>query len=235
MTDLSILMPTFNEEATVTEAIDRALATELPVAATELIVVENGSTDRTREVLAEREWPESVRILQLDRNLGKGGAIRHALDHAEGTYVAILDADLEYDAANLGPILEPLIAGDAEAVIGSRVFQAHSAYGFWYVIGGRAVSTAASMLYDAWVSDVLNCLKAMPTELMRSLKLRESGFEIDAEIPARLLRAGVRIYEVPVTYRARSRQEGKKLTARDGLRILWTLIRCRFDRWSPAR
>jgi SAM-dependent methyltransferase len=234
MPQLSILMPAFNEEATIAEAIERVLTADLPVDGLELIVVENGSTDSTREQLEAGRWPDSVRVLTLDANAGKGGAIRHALEQARGEYVAILDADLEYDAADLAALLEPILAGRAEAAIGTRVFQAHSAYGFWYVVGGRGITVAANMLYDAWLSDILNCLKVMPTDLMRSLRLRSNGFEIDAEIPARLLRSGVRIYEVPVTYAARSRRQGKKLSSRDGIRILGTLLRCRFDSWSPA-
>ncbi len=235
MTDLSILMPAYNEEATVAASIERALAAELPVAERELIVVENGSTDATRRILAERDWPANVHILELDRNIGKGGAVRHALEHAGGTYTAILDADLEYEAADLGLLLEPLLLGEADAAIGTRVFHAHSAYGYWYVVGGRAISTAANMLYNAWLSDILCCLKVTPTALLRSLDLQARGFTIDAEIPARLLRAGKRIYEVPVTYAARQREQGKKLTASDGVRILSTLIRCRLDRWSLDR
>jgi dolichol-phosphate hexosyltransferase len=227
MPDLSILMPAFNEEASIERAIERVLAADLGVDEIELIVVENGSTDHTRATLEGREWPASVRILYVDHNIGKGDAIRRALAEARGAYTAVLDADLEYDPSDLRLLLEPLIRGDAEAVMGTRVFQAHSAYGFWYVLGNRAINLAANVLYNAWISDVLNCYKVMATELFRSLPLREDGFGIDAEIPARVLRAGVRIYEVPVTYRARSREEGKKLTARDGVRIMSTLIRCR--------
>lgn len=131
MPDLSILMSAFNEEATVAEAVDRALAVEVPVDGVEVIVVENGSTDRTRQVLAECDWPENVHVVELDRNVGKGGAIREALELASGKYTAILDADLEYDAADLSRLLEPLLAGETDAAIGTRVFQAHSAYGFW--------------------------------------------------------------------------------------------------------
>ena len=227
MPDLSILMPAFNEEASIERAIERVLVADLGVDEIELIVVENGSMDRTREILQGREWPASVRIVYIDRNIGKGGAIRRALAAAGGAYTAVLDADLEYDPSDLRLLLEPLIRGDAEMVMGTRMFQAHSAYGFWYVLGNRVINLTANVLYNAWISDVLNCLKVMPTELFRSLPLRDDGFGIDAEIPARVLRAGVRIYEVPVTYRARSREEGKKLTARDGLRIIATLIRCR--------
>jgi glycosyltransferase involved in cell wall biosynthesis len=191
-------------------------------------VVENGSTDRTREVLERRSWPENVRILKIDRNRGKGEAVRTALAEATGDYSAVLDADLEYDPNDLALLLDPLLSGDAEAVIGTRMFQSHSAYGFWYVMGNRVVNLAANVLYNSWISDILNCYKVMPTPLFRSLGLREDGFGIDAEIPARLLQAGVPIYEVPVTYRARKREQGKKLTGLDGLRVLVTLLRRRF-------
>jgi glycosyltransferase involved in cell wall biosynthesis len=226
-TDLSILMPAFNEEATVEAAIERVLDTKFPVTEVELIVVENGSTDRTRELLTAREWPAGVRLLFIDRNRGKGRAVRTAVSEARGHYTAILDADLEYNPADIAALLEPLLAGEADAAFGTRVFQAHSAYGFWYVLGNRVINLTANVLYNAWVSDIMNCLKVMPTDLLRSLPLREDGFGIDAEIPARLLRAGAVVYEVPVTYRARSREEGKKLAARDGVRLLLTLLRCR--------
>ena len=227
MTDLSILMPAYNEEATIEHAIERVLDTEFPVDKYELIVVENGSTDRTREILTSREWPEQVRVITVDANKGKGDGVRRALEQARGEYSVILDADLEYNPAEIADLLAPYDDEHVGAVIGTRLFQAHSAYGFWYVLGNRAINLSANVLYNAWISDLLNCYKVMPTELFRSLDLREDGFGIDAEIPARLLRRGVVIYEVPVTYRARKRGEGKKLTATDGLRVLRTLLRCR--------
>ena len=226
MTELSILMPAYNEEATIERAIERVLDADLPVPF-ELIVVENGSTDRTRDILTGREWPPQVRLVTVDVNRGKGDGVRRALEHARGRYTAILDADLEYNPAEIAQLLEPFEDGHVGAVIGTRVFQSHSAYGFWYVVGNRAINLGANLLYNSWVSDILNCFKVMPTELFRSLDLREDGFGIDAEIPARLLRRGVVIYEVPVTYRARKRSEGKKLSARDGVRVLRTLLRCR--------
>ena len=219
-------MPAYNEEATIERAIERVLEADLPVEY-ELIVVENGSTDGTRGVLTGREWPEQVRVVTVDVNRGKGDGVRRALEHARGRYSAILDADLEYNPAEIGELLAPFDDGHVGAVIGTRVFQSHSAYGFWYVVGNRAVNLAANVLYNAWISDILNCLKVMPTDLFRSLDLREDGFGIDAEIPARLLRRGVVIYEVPVTYRARKREEGKKLNTVDGLRMMRTLLRCR--------
>ena len=219
-------MPAYNEEASIERALERVLEADLPFEY-ELIVVENGSTDRTRAILTGREWPPQVRVVTVEVNRGKGDGVRRALQHARGRYSAVLDADLEYNPAEIADLLAPFDDGHVGAVMGTRVFQSHSAYGFWYVVGNRAINLTANLLYNAWISDILNCLKVMPTDLFRSLDLREDGFGIDAEIPARLLRQGVVIYEVPVTYRARKRQEGKKLTSVDGLRILRTLLRCR--------
>lgn len=227
MADLSILMPAYNERHTIVQAIERVIAADYPVNSWELVVVENGSTDGTREVLEGHEWPEQVRIVRVERNRGKGHAVRVALGHARGRWSAILDADLEYRPDEIGRLLEPLLNGEADAVFGTRMFQSHSAFGFWYVMGNRVINTAANALFNAWVSDILNCLKVLPTDTFRRLDLREDGFGIDAEIPARLLERKLTIYEVPVTYRARSREEGKKLSARDGLRVLATLVRCR--------
>jgi dolichol-phosphate hexosyltransferase len=231
---LSILMPVYNERPTVEQAVERALDTAFPVSPVELIVVDDGSTDGTRELLTGRAWPDRVTILRHELNRGKGTAVRTALAHARGTYTAILDADLEYDPADTAKLLEPLMAGDAEAVFGPRGFEAHSAYGFWYVMGNKAVTLATNVLYNSWLADIMTCHKVMRTELLRSLPLRATGFTIEAEITARLLTAGHRIYEVPVTYRARGRAEGKKLTGRDGLRVLMTLLRCRVQTLPPA-
>ncbi len=233
MSGLSILIPVFNERATVEEAIDRVLAAELPLERVELVVVDDGSTDGTSDVLAGREWPERVRILRHASNRGKGAAVRTALEQARGEYAVIMDADLEYDPGDLAAIVEPLLGGEAEAVFGTRAFEAHTAYSFWYVLGNKAVTFTCNLLYNCWLSDIMTCHKAMPTELFRSLGLREDGFAIEPEITARLVQRGVRIHEIPVVYAARGREEGKKLTARDGVRVLSALIRCRLSR--PAR
>ena len=225
---LSILMPVYNERRTVESAIADALSAELPVER-ELVLVDDGSTDGTRELLRDSAWPDAVSIHFHDRNRGKGAAVRTALGHATGDFAAILDADLEYHASDLGPMLEPLLTGEANVVFGTRAWHAHSSYGFWYVMGNKLVTFATNLLYNCWISDVMTCHKAMRTELFRSLELRERGFGIEPEIAARVLRSGERIYEVPITYRARSREEGKKLTAVDGLRVLRTLVRCRID------
>jgi glycosyltransferase involved in cell wall biosynthesis len=220
-------MPVFNERETVLAAIDDALTAELPVARRELIVIDDGSTDGTRALLTAADLAPNVQLLMHERNAGKGAALRTGLEHATCTFTAVLDADLEYRAADLASLLGPLLDGDSNVVFGTRMWSSHAAFSFWYVVGNKAVTFATNLLYNCWISDVMTCHKVMRTDLFRSLSLRERGFGIEPEIAACVLKAGERIYEVPVTYRARSRDAGKKLTAIDGLRVLRTLVRRR--------
>jgi dolichol-phosphate hexosyltransferase len=229
MTQLSILMPVYNEEATIERAIRRVIEADVGTDDYELVLVDDGSTDRTREILQGGDWPDPVRINYADRNGGKGRAITEALKRARGEYAVILDADLEYDPNDLRDLLAPVREGLADAAYGTRAFQSHSAYSFWYVIGNRFLSMATNLIFNTWITDVYTCFKLMPTELMRSLGLRESGFTIEAEITGQLLRKGARIYEVPISYAARSREAGKKIKASDGIRGLLTLLRIRLS------
>jgi glycosyltransferase involved in cell wall biosynthesis len=227
-------MPVFNERRTVEQAIERVLEASLPVSDRELIVIDDGSTDGTGELLRDREWTDSVRLLEHGRNLGKGAAVRTGLAQAGGEVTTIMDADLEYDPREIADLLPALEAGEADAVFGVRGFAAHNSFSFVYVLGNKAVTLAANLLYNCYLADVMTCHKAIKTELFRSLPLRERGFAIESEITAGLLRRQARIYEVPVTYRARRREEGKKLTALDGFRVLRTLVRCRVDSASAT-
>jgi glycosyltransferase involved in cell wall biosynthesis len=227
MPQLSILMPVFNERATVEEAISNVLGAELPVEDFELMVVDDGSTDGTRELLLEQSWPAQVRVVTHQWNRGKGAAVRTGLAEAKGTWTVVMDADLEYDAADLGAVIQPLVDGEADVVFGNRSFKGHTAFNFWYVVGNFALTFVANLFFNAWLSDIMTCHKAMSTELFRSLNLREDGFAIEPEIAAQVLRRHKLVYEVPVDYRARRREEGKKLNAIDGLRVLRTLVRCR--------
>jgi len=226
MTELSILMPAYNEQATIERAIERVLETDA-LQGYELVVIDNGSRDRTTEILAGGRWPSHVRTLRIEKNKGKGDAIRAGLREVRGKYTGILDADLEYNPSDLATLLEPLREDIADAVFGTRVFQAHTAFGFWYVVGNKVLNLAASLIYDSWLTDFNACLKVMPTELFRSLPLRSNGFTIEAEITARVLSSGARLHEMPISYVARQREEGKKVTAADGIQELWTLLRCR--------
>jgi glycosyltransferase involved in cell wall biosynthesis len=225
MTSLTILMPVYNERETVLAAIDDVLSADLPVERRELIVVDDGSTDGTRELL--RDLDGDVKVVLHERNQGKGAAIRTGLAHATGTFTGILDADLEYRADDFAELLVPLLAGESNVVFGTRMWSSHAAFSFWYVIGNKAVTFATNVLYNCWISDLMTCHKVMRTDLYRQLPLRERGFGIEPEIAAHVLRTGERIYEVPIRYRARSRDAGKKLTAVDGLRVLRTLVRNR--------
>jgi glycosyltransferase involved in cell wall biosynthesis len=226
---LSVLMPVYNEIATVRQAIHDVLSAEIGMDI-ELVVVDDGSTDGTREILAQGDWPENVRLHRHEANRGKGAAVRTALADARGDLSTILDADLEYSAADIAALLPPLLKGEANAVFGVRAFNGYTSHSFLYVMGNRGVTLAANVLFNTYISDLMTCHKAMRTDLFRALPLRAHGFDIEPEIAARLLQRGERIYEVPVGYRARRTEEGKKLTSRDGFRVLGTLLRCRFTR-----
>ncbi len=225
---LSVLMPVYNESARVEQAIAEVLATELPTDI-ELIVVDDGSTDGTREILRNGGWDQRLRYFEHDHNRGKGAAVQTALSMATGEYAAIFDADLEYDPADLGVLLPPLLAGKANVAFGVRAFDGYSAHSFWFVIGNRGVTLACNILFNVFLHDIMTCQKMMRTELFKSLDLSATGFAIEPEITARLLNRGERIYEVPVRYHARSNAEGKKLTAYDGVRTVAMLLRCRFS------
>jgi dolichol-phosphate hexosyltransferase len=229
MTQLSIMIPVYNEEPTVEMAIGRILDTEYPVDQVELVIVNDGSTDGTTAILRDLAAADSrINLVEHERNSGKGDAIRTAIQHANGTYAAIMDADLEYEASDIGKLLEPILEGEAEVVFGSRGFESHSAFNFWFVMGNKGVTLVANLLFNCYLGDIMTCHKVMSTEIWRSLNLERDGFDIEPEIAGRVLAQGHQIYEVPVRYRARGREEGKKLTATDGLRVVRTLVECRF-------
>ncbi len=226
---LSILMPVYNERERVQRAVAEVLGTELPTDF-ELIVVDDGSTDGTGEILRSGSWDRRVRLFEHAENRGKGAAIQTALQNAQGEYAAIFDADLEYDAADLGLLTAPLLDGRANACFGVRVFDGYTSHSFLFVLGNKGVTLACNLLFNVYLHDIMTCHKVIRTEIFRSLALRSPGFAIEPEITARLVQRGERIFEVPVHYRARATAEGKKLTARDGFRVVAELVRCRFSR-----
>ena len=227
--ELSVLMPALNEAQTLSTVLDAVLSVEEPL---EVILVDDGSTDSTWAIMSDYALRHPrVRALRHARNMGKGAAVRTALESARGEYVIVQDADLEYDPSEYTRLLEPVRRGHATVVYGSRAFLSHTAYSYWYVLGNRAVTTAVNLLYNVYLSDMETCYKLMPRDVARSLQLCARGFDVEPEVTAKLLRLGHRIYEVPVTYTARSRAEGKKLTAMDGVRALGVLLRYRT--WHP--
>jgi len=227
--DLSVLIPVYNEERTLGRLLD---AVEERPEVSELVIVDDGSTDRTPEILSARTFKARTQVIRHDRNRGKGAALRTAIAAATGDVALVQDADLEYDPAEFPLLLAPIERGRAEVVYGSRSFAAHSAYSFWFVIGNKLVTLWTNVLFNSYLSDMETCYKLMPLRVWRSLDLRSDGFDIEPEITAKLLRSGHRIYEVPISYAARGRVEGKKLTWRDGVTALWTLSRIRV---APSR
>ncbi len=225
---LSIIVPVYNEVRTVRAVIDRLLAIDLPLAR-EVLIVDDGSTDGTRETLAAAVAQGlAITVIEAERNAGKGSAIRKGLDRARGTIIAIQDADLELDPEQLGRLVEPIVAGATHVVYGSR-FLGGTSQAPWVTVAGNKVLTAiTNVLYRASLTDMETCYKIMRTDIARSLRLGANRFDIEPEITARLLRAGHRIMELPVRFDARSRAQGKKIRWRDGARALQVLLTERF-------
>jgi dolichol-phosphate hexosyltransferase len=228
---LSILMPVYNEAATLQATVKRVLDTDYPCDV-ELVVVDDGSRDGTGTLIASLDDRRLVRHSH-PVNRGKGAAVRTASDLATGDYIVICDADLEYAPEELPALLRPVLEEEAEVVYGSRTFTSHTAFSFWYVLGNKTVTMWANLLFNSWISDLETCFKLMPLHLYRSLDIRSTGFGMEAEITGKLLRAGVRPFEVPISYKARGREEGKKLTWKDGVEALWILLKLRLA--SPPR
>jgi glycosyltransferase involved in cell wall biosynthesis len=225
---LSILMPVYNEEARLSEALKQALDVDYPCDI-EMVVVDDGSKDATRDILNRADDPR-LRVVLHEHNQGKGAAIKTAVDHASGDYLIILDADLEYDPQDIPRLLVPVLDGRASVVYGNRTFGGHSSFSFWYVMGNKGVTTAANVLFNCYIGDLETCFKLMPLELYRGLQIKSKGFGMEAEVTGKLLRNGYRPYELPISYRARTREEGKKITWKDGVEALWILFRERVRR-----
>jgi glycosyltransferase involved in cell wall biosynthesis len=226
---ISIVVPVFNEAATVAAVVERLLTIELP-APREIIVVNDGSRDATRSVLdavAASNRPD-VTILHGDENRGKGFAIRQGFRAARGTIVAIQDADLELDPAQLAELVAPIVRGDAQVVYGSRFLAGRPDAPALTRAANRALTALTNLLYRSSLTDMETCYKIMRTEVARGLDLRANRFDIEPEITAKLLLAGHRIVELPVRFSARSRAAGKKIGWRDGLAAIRVLVTHRF-------
>jgi glycosyltransferase involved in cell wall biosynthesis len=222
---LSVMMPIYNEERTLAIILEHVL--DRPEVG-EVIAVDDGSRDASWDILKDAaERDARVRALRQPQNGGKGKALRRAIQEVSFPFAVVQDADLEYDPRDYPTLLQPLQEGRADVVFGVRGFLSHSAYSFWFVLGNKAVTLAANVLFDCYISDMETGYKMLRSDLWRRLNLRGSRFDIEPDITARVLRLGYRIHEVPIRYHARSREEGKKLTWRDGVRALTTLSRLR--------
>jgi glycosyltransferase involved in cell wall biosynthesis len=233
---LSVVVPCFNERATVEEAVARVLAS--PWVA-EVLVVDDGSTDGTGEVLAKLEDPR-LRVLVHERNAGKGAALRTGFAEASAEYVIVQDADLEYDPSEYGTILEPLEAGLADVVFGSRFLSGrpHRVLYYWHSLGNRILTTLSNMFTDLNLTDMETCYKAFRREVLDTITVEENRFGIEPELTAKVAQGRWRIYEVGISYAGRTYADGKKIGWRDGMRALVCIVRYspvgRRLRWSAA-
>ncbi len=226
---LSILVPVFNERSRVEELVQRVLHAPLPPGwMREVLLIDDGSTDGTSELLDALAQGDLVRVHHSPVNCGKGTSVRIGLKLATGEYTLIQDADLEYDPQDYPLLLEPLRTGRADVVYGSRFLGSRQGMSFSHVLGNRLLTWTANRLFGGRLTDAYTCYKAMPLLLARSLDLRARDFDLEAEITARVLSRRLRIQEVPIRYRARSGREGKKIRKMDGLLGWLALLRYRF-------
>jgi glycosyltransferase involved in cell wall biosynthesis len=223
---LSVIVPVFNERNTVVEILRRMRAVDLPIDR-EFIVVDDGSDDGTRLVLTQLE-DSTTKVVSHPDNRGKGAAVRTGLQHVTGDLVLIQDGDLEYDPDDWLRLLAPVLKGRANVVYGSRFTGEHRNMLFMHWAGNRMLSLVTNLLYNTTLSDMETCYKLIDRDVLRGITVRSDRFDFEPEITAKILRKGIRIYEVPISYAGREFEEGKKITWRDGFAALFALVKYRF-------
>lgn len=230
---LSIIVPVYNEARTVAHVIERLRTVDLPIDR-EIVVVNDGSSDGTGTVLDGLAQDGTLIVIHASPNAGKGGAIRRGLEVARGDIIAIQDADLELDPAQIGALVAPIVAGDAAVVYGSRFLNGRPDAPFMTVAGNRFLTAVTNLLYGSRITDMETCYKIMRADVARALDLTSNRFDIEPEITAKVLLSGHRIVERPVVFQPRSKAEGKKIKWRDGVRAVQVLAGLRFS-WRPGR
>src|SRR3954470_18648786 len=222
---LSVVMPAYNERATIEEMVRRVLA--VPVR-TELIVVDDGSRDGTRDILSHLAEELRFKLVLQPVNGGKGSALRRGFGEVTGDLVVIQDADLEYSPEEFPQLIDLICQGKADVVYGSRFLGRHRAFMFAHYLGNKFVTLVTNILYNTMLTDMETCYKVMRVEVLRSMTLKSNGFGIEPEMTAKIFKRGYRVYEVPITYAGRGYEQGKKITWRAGFVALWVLLKYRF-------
>jgi glycosyltransferase involved in cell wall biosynthesis len=222
---LSVVMPAFNEAPTIEEIIRRVIAVPLR---TQLIVVDDCSTDGTRDILTRLHGELGFTLLLQPQNRGKGAALRRGFEAVQGDLMVIQDADLEYSPEEFPSLIELICDGRADVVYGSRFLGRHRVFLFTHYLGNRLLTLLTNILYNTMLTDMETCYKVMRTDVLRSMTLRSDGFGIEPELTAKIFKRDYRVYEVPITYDGRGYDEGKKIGWRDGVVALWVLLRHRF-------
>lgn len=222
---LSVIIPVFNEKTTIRDIIEKVKAVDLDK---EIIIVDDFSTDGTREILKEIAASGHVAVYFHEENKGKGAAIRTGLAHVNGDVIVIQDADLEYEPEEYLRLIKPIQNGRAKVVYGSRFTGEHKNMFFWHMLGNRMLTLVTNVLYDTTLSDMETCYKMFHRDVILGLKLRANRFDFEPEVTAKVLKAGYRIYEIPISYYGREFDEGKKISWKDAFPALWALIKYRF-------
>jgi glycosyltransferase involved in cell wall biosynthesis len=222
---VSVVMPAFNERDTIDEIVRRVMAVPIRL---ELIVIDDCSTDGTREYLQELQRELGFKLLLQPKNGGKGAAVRAGFATVGGEIVVIQDADLEYSPEEYPSLIELICSGRADVVYGSRFLGRHRVFLFTHYAGNRALTLMTNILYNTMLTDMETCFKVMKVEVIRSMSLKSNRFGIEPELTAKIFKRGYRVYEIPITYDGRGYSEGKKITWRDGVVAVWTLIKYRF-------
>ena len=222
---LSVVVPVYNEKPTLKELVNQVLKVNLNK---EIILVDDASTDGSKEIVEKLAQKPAVKAIFHDRNQGKGMAIRTGIREAKGDYIIIQDADLEYDPQDYFKLVKPIKDGKAQVVYGSRFTGEHRNMFFWHWVANQCLTLLTNILYNTTLSDMETCYKVFPTKMLQSISLNCRRFEFEPEVTAKILRQGIRIYEVPISYAGREYWEGKKIAWQDGFIALWTLIRYRF-------
>jgi glycosyltransferase involved in cell wall biosynthesis len=222
---LSVVIPCFNEVSTIEALIDRVL--EAPVEDKEIVVVDDGSNDGTRDVLREKIEPRIARVLYHESNRGKGAALRSGFEATTGDVVLVQDADLEYDPEEYAKLVEPILADRADVVFGSRFAggEAHRVLYFWHYLGNRILTLISNALTNLNLTDMETCYKVFRREILQSIHIEEDRFGFEPEITAKVAKLGCRIFEVGISYSGRTYAEGKKIGWRDGMRAVWCIFK----------